>query len=85
MNTLGSIDLWTSQVEQEIDELTVSKHSSHLIQIERIIKGQRSKYLNYRCWLVINLILVYLVDLFLVDCLVEWQGCCFQNHIELVP
>lgn len=39
MGTLGSLDYWVNIIEKEIKDMVVSKHSSHVAEMERLIKG----------------------------------------------
>ena len=40
MNSVASIDYWLNVLEKEIKDIVVSKHSSHLTEVERLIKGE---------------------------------------------
>ncbi len=40
MQSLGSMDYWLNVVEEEIKDMAVSKHSSHLAEMGRITKGE---------------------------------------------
>ncbi len=35
----GSIDYWMATVEKEVKDMVVSKHSTHVKEMERVIKG----------------------------------------------
>lgn len=39
MNSGASVDYWISVLEKEIKDMVVSKHSLHLAEVERILKG----------------------------------------------
>ena len=39
MNSAASIDYWLNALEKEIKDIVVSKHSAHLGEVERILKG----------------------------------------------
>ena len=39
MNSSATLDYWLSVLEKEIKDIVVSKHKSHLSEIERMIKG----------------------------------------------
>lgn len=40
MNAVASIDYWLNLLEKEIKDIVVSKHSSHLAEVERLLKGK---------------------------------------------
>lgn len=39
MNAVASIDYWLNLLEKEIKDIVVSKHSAHLAEVERLLKG----------------------------------------------
>jgi hypothetical protein len=39
MSNLGALDYWINRVESEVKDMVVSKHSSHLKEMRRIVKG----------------------------------------------
>ena len=39
MNAVASIDYWLNLLEKEIKDIVVSKHSTHLTEVERLLKG----------------------------------------------
>lgn len=39
MNSCASLDYWLNILEREIKDIVVSKHSLHLSEVERILKG----------------------------------------------
>ena len=39
MNSCASMDYWLKMLEKEIKDIVVSKHSLHLSEVERILKG----------------------------------------------
>ncbi len=39
MNAVASIDYWLNLLEKEIKDIVVSKHSAHLTEVERLLKG----------------------------------------------
>lgn len=43
MATLGSLDYWINIIEKEIKDMVVSKHSTHVAEMERLIKGISTK------------------------------------------
>lgn len=40
MNSCASVDYWINVLEKEIKDMVVSKHSLHLSEVERILKGK---------------------------------------------
>ena len=40
MNSAAAVDYWLNVLEREIKDIVVSKHSAHLAEVERIIKGK---------------------------------------------
>jgi hypothetical protein len=40
MNSSASVDYWLNTLETEIKDIVVSKHSAHLAEVERILKGK---------------------------------------------
>lgn len=40
MNAVASVDYWLNLLEKEIKDIVVSKHSSHLTEVERLLKGK---------------------------------------------
>lgn len=40
MNAVASIDYWLNLLEKEIKDIVVSKHSAHLSEVERLLKGK---------------------------------------------
>ena len=40
MNAVASIDYWLNLLEKEIKDIVVSKHSAHLAEVERLLKGE---------------------------------------------
>jgi len=39
MNSVASVDYWLNVLEKEIKDIVVSKHSAHLAEVERMLKG----------------------------------------------
>ena len=39
MRSLGTIDYWMACIEREVKDVVVSKHSGHVNEMERVIKG----------------------------------------------
>lgn len=39
MNSCASVDYWLNILEREIKDIVVSKHSLHLSEVQRILKG----------------------------------------------
>lgn len=39
MNSAAALDYWLNVLEKEIKDIVVSKHSAHLTEVERILKG----------------------------------------------
>jgi hypothetical protein len=39
MNSAASVDYWLNVLEKEIKDIVVSKHSAHLAEVERMLKG----------------------------------------------
>jgi hypothetical protein len=39
LNSVASVDHWLNVLEKEIKDIVVSKHSAHLTEVERILKG----------------------------------------------
>jgi hypothetical protein len=39
MNSSASVDYWLNMLEMEIKDIVVSKHSAHIAEVERILKG----------------------------------------------
>lgn len=46
MNSVASVDYWLNVLEKEIKDIVVSKHSAHLTEVERILKGLYSASLS---------------------------------------
>lgn len=47
MNAVASIDYWLNLLEKEIKDIVVSKHSAHLTEVERLLKGKAFTSLMY--------------------------------------
>ena len=39
MRSLGAIDYWMATVEKDVKDMVVSKHSTHVKEMERVVKG----------------------------------------------
>jgi hypothetical protein len=42
MNSSAAVDYWLSLLEKEIKDIVVSKHSAHISEVERILKGRQN-------------------------------------------
>jgi len=49
MNAVASIDYWLNLLEKEIKDIVVSKHSTHLTEVERLLKGNITFSLHHSC------------------------------------
>ena len=41
MNSAAAVDYWLNVLEREIKDIVVSKHSAHLAEVERTLKGEK--------------------------------------------
>ena len=40
MNSAATVDYWLNALEVEIKDIVVSKHSTHINEVERVLKGE---------------------------------------------
>jgi len=65
MNSVAPVDYWLNVLEKEIKDIVVSKHSSHLAEVERVLKG--IQYLVDRCDTTSRLLIEYHLRVFFTD------------------
>ena len=41
MNSAATVDYWLNALEVEIKDIVVSKHSTHMNEVERVLKGEK--------------------------------------------